>query len=123
MIRVVVVHLSNDSELARLAQIQGLRNILPGKGPLVILGDFNEHPEVVEPLLLKDTEIKRVPIDETKPTETAFFEHQDHIYYRDLCVVKCGIGHTVGVSDHLPVWAVFDKPNDNGRCPPLPKCG
>lgn len=107
-------HLSGFSASARDLQLHALKSLLPSDGPVVILGDFNAEPKVIDAILLNGTNILRVPVE--APTETATYDNIDHIYYRGLCLGRYGVANTVGASDHLPVWAEFDKPNSSGQC-------
>lgn len=96
-------------------QLYALKRLLPLDGPLIVLGDFNAEPDVVSKVLTEGTGIKRVPLDHTIPTESSP-HHVDQIYYRGLCLEDYGIANTIGISDHLPVWAAFDAPDGKRSC-------
>jgi len=81
-------------------------------GPLLVLGDFNTLSKQ------KCAETKRFMeergLTSAMRSGTATWRgvgirlHADWIFYRDLRIVRTGVGRPLNVSDHWPIWAEID---------------
>lgn len=122
-ILVAVTHLSAFNEEARQLQLTRLKNLIESvwdQYPIVLMGDFNNNPSNTTEIwnntvtTLPVGKLRRVTAD--GPTVAVPPDNIDHIYYKGLCLKRYGISTSYGISDHVPVWAQFSLPAEDGSC-------
>ena len=81
-----------------------LSEIVQGKGPAILMGDFNVlNPKELEPLM-KKANMDRLQIGATYPTWNPHWNY-DNILTRGFDVKKTEVCRDALYSDHLPIFA------------------
>jgi len=79
-------------------------------GPLIIGGDFNNWSERRVKVLenfQKQLRLKKAVINQPHHIKAIFSKPLDHIFYRDITLIKAEAINTKNVSDHNPIYATF----------------
>ncbi|WP_457748925.1 endonuclease/exonuclease/phosphatase family protein [Sulfurimonas sp.] len=93
-------------------ELQKIKNLLLAiDGPLLIGGDFNNWNKK-RLTILKDFQeelaLYKLSIEEPHHIKQIFSQTIDHIYYRGLKPIKAIAINTKKISDHNPIYAVFE---------------
>lgn len=100
-----VPHLAFKKELALL--VQKIQDI---KGPMIFSGDFNTWNNTRLNTLLRLTKqlnLTKVEFDDITPIKTLNRQPLDHIFYRELSLIKSQAINVTHISDHNPIIAKF----------------
>jgi endonuclease/exonuclease/phosphatase (EEP) superfamily protein YafD len=97
----------------QLIQIAGA--LIEHKGPVIVAGDFNtwsqSREHMLNDVLVEPFALSEVYFNSSK-LKTVFKHQLDHVYYRDLDVIKNSSVLT-RVSDHNPMWVTFKYTKEN----------
>lgn len=97
----------------QLIQIAGA--LIEHKGPVIVAGDFNtwsqSREQMLNDILIEPFTLSEVYFNANK-LKTMFKHQLDHVYYRDLDVIKNSSVLTK-VSDHHPMWVTFKYTKEN----------
>lgn len=93
-------------------ELQTIKNFLQKlKGPLIIGGDFNNWNKKRLQILKHFQEelgLCKLVIEDSQHVKQIFLQTIDHIYYRGIQPVKAVAINTKKISDHNPIYALFE---------------
>jgi endonuclease/exonuclease/phosphatase (EEP) superfamily protein YafD len=94
-------------------ELEKIKLILSGcSGALIVCGDFNnwsnKRIKVLEEFQA-DLSLKQAVIEEGHHIKHVFSKPIDHIFYRDLKLIKAEAINTKKISDHNPIHAIFER--------------
>ncbi|MFT6924910.1 MAG: endonuclease/exonuclease/phosphatase (EEP) superfamily protein YafD [Psychromonas sp.] len=87
-------------------------------GPIIVAGDFNNWTK--KRIMALDTfqhalGLEKADIQEGHHVKQIFKKPLDHIFYRDLELLKAEAIDTQKISDHNPIYATFRIINNSGK--------